>query len=446
MTPRRLRESHALPRPPTSRVSLPPSSFLDQVTKALVTRDARRSHQSRSILAASSTSRTSGTRAPRSASSRRGLPVQDGRPDSVAVVGVLVGVGSTRCGPRTKSVALQSGSRSSSAARPATCSTGSRSARSSISSTSTRTRPLLGVQRRRLGHHDRRRPARSSTCSARRPPRAATRRRELAMLSETRPRSAASTSRPTACCSPPPISLGSGSLMAQAQARGLRPERSSTSASTSSPRALVGAKLLLLVTDFRRYVANPRELVDAPALGRRLLRRADRSRHRRRIVLHPPHGLPLWTTCDVFAPGIALGHVVGRFGCFSAAAATASRRPLPWAITFTDPFAHDERRHAARRAAAPDAALPARRGRLPGLPDPAWATGRKTFAGAGSGSTCCSTRSPRFIIEFFRGDERGFVIAGMLSTSQFISILLAPLAIVMLVFLSRRRRAEAKRS
>ena len=26
-------------------------------------------------------------------------------------------------------------------------------------------------------------------------------------------------------------------------------------------------------------------------------------------------GLPLWTTCDVFAPGIALGHVVGRFGC-----------------------------------------------------------------------------------------------------------------------------------
>ena len=29
-------------------------------------------------------------------------------------------------------------------------------------------------------------------------------------------------------------------------------------------------------------------------------------------------GLPLWTTCDVFAPGIALGHVVGRFGCFFA--------------------------------------------------------------------------------------------------------------------------------
>src|SRR5205807_3529003 len=41
----------------------------------------------------------------------------------------------------------------------------------------------------------------------------------------------------------------------------------------------------------------------------------------------------------------------------------------------------------------------------------------------------------RFIIEFYRGDERGNV--GALSTSQFISVLLAPLAVVMLVYLSR---------
>ena len=52
----------------------------------------------------------------------------------------------------------------------------------------------------------------------------------------------------------------------------------------------------------------------------------------------------------------------------------------------------------------------------------------------------------RFIIEFYRGDERGTV--GMFSTSQFISIVLAPLAIVMLVYLSRRdaepERAKAR--
>jgi phosphatidylglycerol:prolipoprotein diacylglycerol transferase len=50
----------------------------------------------------------------------------------------------------------------------------------------------------------------------------------------------------------------------------------------------------------------------------------------------------------------------------------------------------------------------------------------------------------RFIIEFFRGDERGTV--GMFSTSQFISILLAPLAIAMLVYLSRQSTPEPKRA
>ena len=50
-------------------------------------------------------------------------------------------------------------------------------------------------------------------------------------------------------------------------------------------------------------------------------------------------GLPLWTTCDVFAPGIALGHVVGRFGCFFAGCCYGKPTTLPWGITFTDPFA-----------------------------------------------------------------------------------------------------------
>lgn len=42
----------------------------------------------------------------------------------------------------------------------------------------------------------------------------------------------------------------------------------------------------------------------------------------------------------------------------------------------------------------------------------------------------------RFIIEFYRGDPRGMV--GTFSTSQFVSLLIVPLAIVMLVLLARR--------
>ena len=48
----------------------------------------------------------------------------------------------------------------------------------------------------------------------------------------------------------------------------------------------------------------------------------------------------------------------------------------------------------------------------------------------------------RFIIEFYRGDERGAV--GMFSTSQFISLVLAPLAIIMLFVLSRRQALEPR--
>jgi phosphatidylglycerol:prolipoprotein diacylglycerol transferase len=50
----------------------------------------------------------------------------------------------------------------------------------------------------------------------------------------------------------------------------------------------------------------------------------------------------------------------------------------------------------------------------------------------------------RFIIEFYRGDERGTVL--IFSTSQFISVLLVPLAIVMLFVLSRVKEPEPKRA
>jgi phosphatidylglycerol:prolipoprotein diacylglycerol transferase len=46
----------------------------------------------------------------------------------------------------------------------------------------------------------------------------------------------------------------------------------------------------------------------------------------------------------------------------------------------------------------------------------------------------------RFIIEFYRGDARGAV--GDFSTSQFVSLVLVPLSIVMLAILSRRFKPD----
>ena len=44
-------------------------------------------------------------------------------------------------------------------------------------------------------------------------------------------------------------------------------------------------------------------------------------------------------SADAIAPGIALGHVVGRFGCLLAGCCYGKPTTLPWGMTFTDTFA-----------------------------------------------------------------------------------------------------------
>src|SRR5690606_15141277 len=78
--------------------------------------------------------------------------------------------------------------------------------------------------------------------------------------------------------------------------------------------ALVGAKLMLVVVDFDYFVRQPRELLSlvraggvfyGGLLGALVVA----------LWLVRRYGLPMWTTADLFAPGIALGHVIGRLGC-----------------------------------------------------------------------------------------------------------------------------------
>jgi phosphatidylglycerol:prolipoprotein diacylglycerol transferase len=155
-------------------------------------------------------------------------------------------------------------------------------------------------------------------------------------------------------------------------------------------------------------------------------------------------GLPLWTTCDVFAPGIALGHVVGRFGCFFAGCCYGKPTTLPWGIVFTDPFA------------AANVGTPLGVHLHPTQLYEAGAEGLiligllltekkgKSYPGRTFWLYILLYAVSRFIIEYFRGDERGTV--GIFSTSQFISLVLAPLAIGMLVYLARAKAPAPKAS
>jgi prolipoprotein diacylglyceryltransferase len=52
----------------------------------------------------------------------------------------------------------------------------------------------------------------------------------------------------------------------------------------------------------------------------------------------------------------------------------------------------------------------------------------------------------RYIIEFFRGDVGRGTVFTVFSTTQFISVILVPLSIAMLVYLSRRQQPEPKQA
>src|SRR5256714_7314388 len=207
--------------------------------------------------------------------------------------------------------------------------------------------------------------------------------------------------------------------------------------------ALVGAKLLLLITDFKSFTADPRELLTLARsggvfYGGLLLAVAVALWYIRRA------GLPLWTTCDMFAPGIALGHVIGRFGCLFAGCCYGKPTTEPWGITFTDQFAN-------ANVGTPLG--------VPLHPTQLYEAGAellilvflltterkgRPFAGRTFWLYMLLYAVSRYIIEIFRGDERGTV--GIFSTSQFISIILAPLAVVMLIYLARVVTPEPKRA
>ncbi len=198
--------------------------------------------------------------------------------------------------------------------------------------------------------------------------------------------------------------------------------------------ALVGAKLLLLAVDVGTYTANPRELLTllrsgGVFYGGLILAVTVALWYIRRV------GLPLWTTCDVFAPGIALGHVVGRIGCLFAGCCYGKPTTLPWGITFTDPFAASNVGTPLNVALHPTQLYEAgAEALILGLLLATESRGRR-YPGRTFWWYMLLYAISRYVIEMFRGDPRGTVL--IFSTSQFISVLLAPMAVVMLIYLGR---------
>jgi phosphatidylglycerol---prolipoprotein diacylglyceryl transferase len=227
----------------------------------------------------------------------------------------------------------------------------------------------------------------------------------------------------------------------RARSRGLDPNRVMDLGIWIIISALAGAKLLLLVVERDTFRSDPAELlgllrsggvfygglIAAVAVALWYLRK---------------HRMPVWAVTDVFAPGIALGHVVGRMGCFFAGCCFGRPTTVPWAVTFHNESAalnagtvlnvplHPTQLYEAGAELVILLVLLATEGK------------RKPFPGRTFWSYMFLYAVSRFFIEFYRGDTRGAV--GMFSTSQFVSIILAPLAVAMLLVLRRRTEPEPR--
>jgi len=230
--------------------------------------------------------------------------------------------------------------------------------------------------------------------------------------------------------------LGLQFALVRARARGLNAQRVMDLGIWIIVSALIGAKLLLFVVDFRQFTSSWTALFGLLRSGGVFYGGLIGAVAAAFWYLYR-HDLPLWTTTDVFAPGIALGHAVGRLGCLLAGCCFGRSTSVPWAITF-----HSE-------VAAANLGTPLG---VPLHPTQLYEAGAEliilglllaterrgyVFAGRTFWSYLFLYGVSRFVIEFYRGDNRGMIFDA-LSTSQFVSLVIIPLSIVMLFVLSRR--------
>lgn len=207
--------------------------------------------------------------------------------------------------------------------------------------------------------------------------------------------------------------------------------------------AIVGAKAMMLMVD-QRYRENWRDIFTLDTLqaggvfyggliGALLISWWYMRRTR----------LPLGKTADAFAPAIALGHGIGRLGCFSAGCCWGVECHLPWAVTFRSPVAHDL------------VGVPLNQPLHPTQLYEAFAEfaifgllyrqiGKSHRPGSIIGLYLVLYSTARFIVEFFRNHEQGNLWGGPLDTSQWISLGLCGLGAWCLFGGNRRIEAPAK--
>jgi phosphatidylglycerol:prolipoprotein diacylglycerol transferase len=188
--------------------------------------------------------------------------------------------------------------------------------------------------------------------------------------------------------------------------------------------ALAGAKLMMLVVDAGYYWEHPRRILSLETLqaggvfyGGLLGALAVAAWYLRKTRLSA------LVVADAFAPAIALGHAIGRIGCFAAGCCWGTECHLPWAVTFTS--------MAASQLVGVPLGLPLHPTQLyESAAEFAifgilyWRFGRPHGRGDIISLYLMLYGAARFLVEFFRYHEQGNLWGTPLDASQWISLVL----------------------
>jgi phosphatidylglycerol---prolipoprotein diacylglyceryl transferase len=188
---------------------------------------------------------------------------------------------------------------------------------------------------------------------------------------------------------------------------------------------IVGAKVLYIINDWSSYAGNWREIFSLSTLqaggvfsGGLIGALIAAAWYIRR------HRMPALSTCDAFAPGLALGHAIGRVGCFAAGCCYGKPTNHFWGVTFTNPLAASLVGTPLNQPLEPTQLFECAV-ELANFFILMWMLKRRKFEGQIFAAYLILYGVARYLLEFLRDDPgRGSVFGGIMTGTQLISILL----------------------
>lgn len=186
---------------------------------------------------------------------------------------------------------------------------------------------------------------------------------------------------------------------------------------------IAGAKVLYVINEWSYYSAHPGEIFSVTTLqaggvfsGGLLAAFAVAWWYVRR------NHMPALGTCDAFSPGLALGHAIGRIGCFAAGCCYGKETHHWWGVTFHNPLAYQITGTPLNVPLEPTQLFEAAV-EFANFAFLMWLLKRRKFDGQVFGAFIFIYGVARFFLEFIRDDPgRGSVFGGVMSGTQLIAL------------------------